>query len=194
MRKMTHEFSLLWQQARKRASKRLNLLRRDESGATAIEFALVATPFLMLLFGIIAVGLYFFTTFSLENAVEAASRPIRTGEWQTMTPAPTRDSFKQQVCSLVPAYVDCDGKLRINVQSYNVGDAIVAPACVDAGGALVPSASTPYAVGAANQIMLVTACLQWKLAGEIPFLQLGSMADGSALIQASTTFKVEPFQ
>jgi Flp pilus assembly protein TadG len=188
---MKSELSILWRQARCKVHRHSTRLTRDENGATAIEFAIVATPFLMMLFGIIGVGLYFFTTFSLENAVEQASRPIRTGEAQVA--GMTKDQFKTNVCSILPDFVDCSGKLRINVQSYNVGQAIVAPACVDAGGALVPPASTPYAVGAANQIMLVTACLQWTMAANIPFLKLGSMSDGSALIQASTTFKIEPF-
>jgi Flp pilus assembly protein TadG len=188
---MRRELSILWQLASRRARRHTSFLARDENGATAVEFAIVALPFMMMLFGIIGVGLFFFTTFSLENAVEQASRPIRTGEAQTA--GMTKDQFKTSVCGLLPDYVDCSGKLRINVQSYNVGDAIVAPACVDAGGALVPAAGTPYAVGTASQIMLVTACLQWSLAGQIPFLKLGTMADGSALIQASTTFKIEPF-
>ena len=183
--------SLLCRQARRRARRQFDNLRRDDSGATAIEFAMVSMPFLALLFGIIAVGLFFFTTFSLENAIEQASRPLRTGEAQTA--GMTKDQFKTNVCNNVPAYVDCAGKLRINVQKYDLGDIIVAPACVDAGGALVQPAATAFAPGAANQIMLVTACLEWELAGKIPFLTLSSMGNGSALIQASTTFKIEPY-
>ena len=55
-------------------------LARDENGVTAIEFAMVGLPFFMMLFGIMGVGFYFFTIFNLENAVEQASRPLRTGE------------------------------------------------------------------------------------------------------------------
>jgi Flp pilus assembly pilin Flp len=189
---MYNQLNSVWQQGRARAAATMRRLRRDDSGATAVEFAMVSVPFLMMLFGIIAVGLFFYTTFSLENAIETAARPIRTGEAQTT--GMTRDQFKATVCTQLPPYVDCDGKLRINVQSFNVGQAITPPACVNAGGNLVAPASTPYAPGAANQIMLVTACLQWSLAGELPYIRLGSMADGSALIQASTTFKIEPFQ
>ena len=165
--------------------------RRDDSGSTAIEFAMVSGPFLALLFGIRAVGLFFFTTFSTENAVEQAARPLRTGEAQNA--GKTKDQFKKDVCDKLPAYVDCDGKLRINVQKFAVGQAIVAPACVDAGGALVPPGGTPYIVGARNEIMLVTACLEWNLAALIPFLEVGHMTNGAALIQASTTFKIEPY-
>jgi len=53
-----------------------------QSGATAIEFGMVALPFVLLLFGILSVCLYFFTTFTLENAVWHAARAIRTGQVQ----------------------------------------------------------------------------------------------------------------
>ena len=56
--------------------------RRDQSGVTAIEFGIVAMPFMMLLFGIISVCLYFFTKFTMENAVWQAARAIRTGQFQ----------------------------------------------------------------------------------------------------------------
>jgi hypothetical protein len=39
----------------------------------------------------------------------------------------------------------------------------------------------------------VTVCYEWELAGKIPFLNLANMANGSALIQASTTFRTEPY-
>ena len=55
---------------------------RDSRGTTAIEFAMVALPFVLLLFGLLSVSLYFFTTFTLENAVWQAARAIRTGQVQ----------------------------------------------------------------------------------------------------------------
>jgi Flp pilus assembly pilin Flp len=187
---MMQNIQILWQQAKARSRRQLKQLGRDESGATALEFALVSMPFLMMLFGIIAVGLYFYNTFSLENAVEQAARPIRTGQAQAT--GVTKDQFKLTVCGLVPDYIDC-GDIRINVLSFNVGQPITAPSCTDAGGNLVDPAGTQFAPGTAEKIVLVTACLKWKLAGELPFLQLGGMSDGSALIQASTTFKTEPY-
>jgi Flp pilus assembly protein TadG len=45
-----------------------------DSGATAVEFALVLPPFLMLLFGIISASLVVYTAASLHYAVEGAAR------------------------------------------------------------------------------------------------------------------------
>ncbi len=41
---------------------------RNRSGVTAIEFAFVFTPFIMLLFGIFGVGLFYFAETVLDQA------------------------------------------------------------------------------------------------------------------------------
>ena len=46
----------------------------DESGATAVEFALTAPIFIALLFGIIECGLALWTQFGLQYGTEAAAR------------------------------------------------------------------------------------------------------------------------
>ena len=85
---------------------RLRDLSKDESGIAAVEFAMVAGPFLFLLFGIISVGFYFFVAFSLEHAVDTASRVIRTGQAQTQAPNPmTSSEFKHLVCSKLPPFM-----------------------------------------------------------------------------------------
>ena len=196
--------------ARSIAGAKLRTALADDSGTTAIEFGMVATPFFMMLFGIIAVGLYFFTMFTLENAVEGAARLIRTGQIQNVassgSPATytypasfnnvcsTSDAldvcFKKQVCKHLPTYVDCTNKLRINVQNFT-DFASVAPMSCLSGGNLVANGS--YNPGVQNVVVLVTACYEWALAGQMPFLKLGHMTNGSALIQASTTFVTEPY-
>ena len=63
--------------SRSRLAALASRVKQDKSGSTAIEFAIVALPFLMMIFGTLAVGLFYFTTFALENAVEQAGRLIR---------------------------------------------------------------------------------------------------------------------
>ena len=172
-----------------------NLLARwraDAKGVTAIEFGMVAMPFMMLLFGIIGVGLYFFTTFTLENAVEQASRLLRTGQAQVA--GYTAAQFKAKVCEFVPGHIDCDGKVMVNVLAFadttNVtADAL--PRCLNAGGAL--SNANQFTLPGASEVVLVWVCYEWDLSAKIPFLNLGDMPNGSRLIQATTVFRAEPY-
>jgi Flp pilus assembly protein TadG len=183
----------IWQAARARSSRFGSRLRDDEKGFTAVEFAIVAMPFLMLLFGTITVGLYFFVTFSLENAVEQGARLIRTGQAQTSNPPMTTTQFKTVVCNNAPSFIDCVGKLRVNVVSASAFSSLSAPGCTDTSGNLVPDAAESNVPGAAGDAVLVTVCYEWTLAGSLPFLKLGKMANGAALIQAATTFRTEPY-
>lgn len=166
--------------------------RTDTRGVTAIEFAMVATPFLMMLFGIIGVGLYFFTTFTLENAVEQASRLLRTGQAQQA--GYTEAQFKTKVCEYVPSHVDCAGKVTVNVLSFpdtNITPDSL-PNCLTSTNGL--SGATAYDPGGASEVVLVWVCYEWELASKIPFLKLGNMANGSRLIQATTVFRSEPYE
>ena len=79
---------------------------RDKRGAMAIEFAIVVGPFLALLFGQVAVGLFFFATFSAEHAVKEVSRQIRTGE--VYAEGKTLPDIKSEICSKAPLLVNCD--------------------------------------------------------------------------------------
>lgn len=53
---------------------------RDESGATIIEFAVVAPVFFLLIFGIIEFGLVMFSSVAIESAVMFASRAASLGK------------------------------------------------------------------------------------------------------------------
>lgn len=166
--------------------------RTDGSGSTAVEFGIVAMPFLMLLFGIIGVALYFFTTFALENAVEQAARLIRTGQAQQagMTDA----QFKAKVCELVPGYVDCETKMLVNVRSFaqpDLAPPVTQGECLTNG---TLSDATTYSPGTASQVVLISLCYEWEFARIVPFINLGNMNGGSRLIQASTVFRTEPYE
>jgi Flp pilus assembly protein TadG len=153
---------------------------------------MVGTPFLALLFGIIGVGLFFFTTFTLENAVEQAARLLRTGQAQES--GFTEAQFKQKVCEHVPSQVDCEGKVRVNVLSYpdstNITDESL-PTCLNGDNTL--SGATQYTPGGPSQVVVVWVCYEWELSSKIPFINLGNMAGGSRLIQATSVFRSEPY-
>jgi Flp pilus assembly pilin Flp len=171
--------------------------RADVSGVTAVEFGMVAWPFIVMLFGIIAVGLYFFTTFALENAVEQASRLLRTGQAQTANNGAgiTSTQFKTKVCEFLPGFIDCN-KVQVNVKSFpdttNITPAEL-PTCLGADGNL--SGVTEYTPGGASEVVLVWVCYEWELAGKVAnsWFSLGDMSNGSRLIQATTVFRTEPY-
>ena len=126
-----------WLRARARA-----LLRRwrgDESGATAVEFGIIALPFLLLLFGTMSVCLFYFANFAIENAVWQAARAIRTGQLQqgkgaytgTTTNADKKAAFKKALCAAAPTFLDCNSKAVVIVQSNANFGSISEPSCTN---------------------------------------------------------------
>ncbi|NJO32651.1 MAG: pilus assembly protein [Rhodospirillales bacterium] len=172
----------------------------DQSGFTAVEFAIVAMPFLMLLFGTISVCLFYFTNFTLENAVWQASRGIRTGQFQQgegsysgiTSDEDRKKAFKQALCAKAPPYIDCN-KVVVLAQSNSGGfGSITQPVCAT-DGTMVDQSKAEFNPGGASSVVLITACYPWGFGGNLPFFALNNMKDGSLLMQASVAFRTEPY-
>ena len=174
---------------------RLGLARlsRDENGNTAVEFAIVAIPFLTFIFGLVGISLYFFSMTSLDRGMDKMGRKIRTGEAQTMTVS----TFKQQLCDTAGVWVKCP-KVEVFVQNFPSWAAIAPQPCTDASGQVVTNTSNgndqiaKYS-GAAQAIVLVTTCYKWDFAKNIPFVKFGNLSDGSLMMQTATAFRSEPY-
>jgi hypothetical protein len=173
-------------------------LVRNEDGAAAIEFALVALPFLLFVLGLLGMGLYFLASTSLEYGVEAAARKLRTGEAEKGNM--TVGKFRELVCQSAGSYIDC-GKVSTIVQHATTWSGLTPQACTDSSGNRAGSSGSSgeliskYA-GSSSEVVLVTLCYEWDLADNFKFLKLGSSGDGSgpAIIQAATAFKSEPYK
>ena len=177
-------------------------LRQDESGATAIEFAMVIGPFLGLLFAVMEVALVYFAQFSLENANETASRLIRTGKVQTLHM--TAGQFRQKVCNSLPAFMTCDKSLIVDVRSHPTFAEAAAdlPSPLAADGSFNAGFQAAFTPGGPSQVVVVTLFYDWRLFIGLPGLGdftgklglgVGNMPDGSRLITAGFASKTEPY-
>jgi Flp pilus assembly protein TadG len=187
-----------WLRARARAQ--LRRWRRDESGATAVEFAIVAMPFLLLLFGIMSVCVFYFANFAIENAVWQAARAIRTGQLQqgqgayagTSTNADKKAAFKAALCAAAPTFLDCASKAVVIVQSNANFSGISQPSCTNDGN-IINDSSAAFNTGAGSSVVLVTVCYPWEFGSKLPLFNIGNLNDGSLLMQASVAFRTEPY-
>jgi len=160
---------------------------RAERGATAVEFALVSIPFLMLVLAMIELGLVFLVSLTLENAIIDVGRTIRTGEIQNANGTP--GGFKTAVCERMNWLGDrCGDALSIDVRTFSDFSSITA---ATADGT-VPS-PTAWNPGAAGSIVLIRAYYAWPLV--TPLMNTGvQSADGKRIIYAATAFMNEPFE
>lgn len=85
---------------------------RDKSGAAALEFAMVALPFLAMVICIIEVGVDFFFFSQIDYAAHKAAQEIRSGSVQMQKL--TADQFKTNVLCPKLSGFTCSS-VRINV-------------------------------------------------------------------------------
>lgn len=166
----------------------LRRLRTDDSGATAIEFGIIALPFFTLLVALIEVSLVFFANFTLDNAVDKASRLIRTGQAQTQGFSETQ--FKQAICDNVTGLQNCMAGLKLDVQRFDNFTGVTMPDPLDADGELRNDFS--FDPGTGGDVVIVRAFFEWNLIASFPG-GLGNMPDGGRLLVATAAFRNEPF-
>lgn len=93
---------------------------RREDGATAVEFALLAMPFFLLLFGIIELAVIFFMQSNVQNAAYEAGRQIRTGEFTGDEAAMKRIICEEMNPNITAAQIPtCSEKLTVQVSTLS---------------------------------------------------------------------------
>lgn len=158
----------------------------DQSGVTAIEFALIAPPFFALLLALFEVGLVFFSGSVLENAVNDAARLIRTGQAQAGNFS--KGAFKTAICNKL-AMFDC-ARLVVDVETFQNFSSVGLPSPLDASGNL--KNNFPFNMGVGGDVILVRVFYEWKLIA--PTLTLmTNMGTGNRLLSTAQVFRNEPF-
>ncbi|MES0809890.1 TadE/TadG family type IV pilus assembly protein [Roseibium sp. SCPC15] len=164
-------------------------LWKDRSGATAIEFAIVAIPFFMLVLAVIEVGVVHFVNRMVDNAVISASRLIRTG--QAAGGKITQDQFKDKVCDFMPDFMCSLDRLVVEVTAVNnFAAASAVDSLYDDEGNLRDT--TGYEPGKAGDIVVVNVIYQWPMLASSLGLDKADH-DGVRHLTSTMVFRNEPF-
>jgi Flp pilus assembly protein TadG len=180
-------------EAGKRVMARLGVRRfaAEQKGAAAIEFGLVAAPFLALLFAIMETAFVFFAGQSLEYAASQSGRLIKTG--QADSGGWDQAGFKTQVCAMMVALFDCQNKLYVNVQTYTSFSSASTSAPYNGTGQLDTSKMN-YQPGTAGSIVVVQLYYQWPIYVSLFHNNLQNQTGNNRLLIATSAFRNEPFK
>jgi len=165
---------------------------RARQGATAVEFALILMPFLLLLMAIIELSLIFVVTVGLDGATTAAARQIRTGSFQ-LSGASTKTDFRNLVCSKLPVLPSgCDANVFVDVRTFNTF-ADLSANFAQSGATFVDSA-TCFSPGKARDIVLVRVYYQWPLVTPGVMMAFAdNPATGQRMLSSASVFRNEPY-
>ena len=165
-------------------------LVRAQDGATTVEFALVAAPFLAMVFAIMETAIVFFAGQVLETAGADGARLIMTGQAQTL--GYSEAQFKSAVCGKIYGLFNCSAGLYIDVKNYTSFASIDTSKPVDSNGNL-QTGNFAYQPGGPGNIVVVRLVYQWPVYVSLLGLNLSDAAGSKRLIMSTVAFRNEPY-
>jgi Flp pilus assembly protein TadG len=165
-------------------------LKRRQDGAVAIEFGMVAVPFLGLLFAIIETALVFFAGQVLESAAAESARLIMTG--QAQQGGLNQDSFKDAVCAKVSGMLDCKNGVYVDVRTFSSFSTVSLTNPVDANGNLIKN--FVYQPGGSGAIVVVRLLYEWPVYVSLLGANgLSNLSGSKRLLISTAAFRNEPY-
>ena len=190
---------------RYRQSNLVSNLRRLFStydGASAVEFALVATPFIGLLAVTLQTAMLIWASRNLDDALQRAGRTIYTGQFQKSNSSQNDTStllaaMKTSICgtstSRIVTAFDCNTlKLDVALGSSFAGSTVPTPLDTKTGDWSKGFGSN-YACAQPGSIVVVTAAVKQRVAFSFLYGSVSSFSDGSRLLQSTAVFRTEPY-
>ncbi|WP_028032270.1 TadE/TadG family type IV pilus assembly protein [Chelativorans sp. J32] len=166
-----------------------DLLRRfwhEKKGAAAVEFALLALPFFLLVFAILESCVAFVAQEMLTNAADDVGRKFRTGQLQvgTANEQIVRDLMCERMSMLFPA--DCPG-LQIDLQHFGTFE----DAAEVFEGPLLPNTYL-FDPGDAGEKNVLRVYYFWPVLTNFMHDRMANLPDGKMLLFATHTWQNEP--
>lgn len=168
--------------------KLLRSLSKDRKGSAAIEFAILALPFFVVIFAIAEIAVMYFVDSGLDAALNKAVRQVRVGvakngNWDAK-------KFKEVVCDNLSFSFGCSTKLKVratvitNMASITKIDPIT-------GGSL--AVAEDFNLGQSGSYVLIQAYLPWDPTFKLYTISAGKLTDGSYVLGSAELIKNEPF-
>jgi Flp pilus assembly protein TadG len=162
---------------------------RQEGAGSAVEFGLLAAPFVTGLFAILQTALVFFAGQTLETAAAASARLIFTGQAQIN--GWTAAQFKAQVCDQIQGIFNCNSGVSVDVETYPSFSAVNLGLPISNG--TFNSSALGYNPGGPGDIVMLRLYYQYPVYVNLLGFNLSNLNGGYNLFAATAVFKNEPY-
>lgn len=178
-------------EAKTRRKGLFGLFMRDRKGVAALEFAMLATPFLLLFFAIIELCISFATRQLLNNAADDVARILRTG--QVKAADLNEAEFREMICDRMLFLVssDCPG-LIVDLKQYDTfAEAAAAKMWVQNGEVVIEDRGfDPGPSLSKNKMRIV---YKWPTMTDYMKSKVSNLNDGTSALFTAITWQNEPF-
>jgi Flp pilus assembly protein TadG len=170
---------------------------RDRRGSTAMEFALIALPFALLVFAILESCISFAGQEVMANVTDDVARQLRTGQLRKADV--TAASLQQTICSRLQIVVaqNCPG-LVVDLREYaTFADAAAAGFKIQNQDIVLTQGTneTTFTVspGLSESKNMLRVFYKWPVMTDFMAKSMANLKDGNTLHFASVTWQNEPF-
>lgn len=160
---------------------------KKKEGTTAIEFSLLAIPYVFLTVGIIELSIMYAAASLLEGATGSASRLIRTGQIQQGSGDP-ETVFRDAICAYATVLINCN-EVQLEVQTMGSFGDFSGPS-YDGDGNLNTSG---FDAGGVSDRVLIRVAYRYTMM--TPFIgPLLAGPDNSHLFVSTIVLQTEPYE
>ena len=176
----------------RRACRALRSSIKDQQGATAVEFALVALPLLSVILFLLQLAIVFFFDQALQTLTMQAARLLKVGSAQQQ--GMTQTQFRNAVCTLAPTVFRCpnlmiDVEASTNFSSVNT----TAPTPTYSQSGTVTN-TWNYNPGGPGSIVIIRVMYDWPVFGGPLAQPLINQPNQTHLLVGTVVIKNEPYQ
>lgn len=166
--------------------------RKDNRGSVAIEFALIALPFFLLIFAVVEITLSFTAEQVMSNAADDIARQLRTGQLKTTDVSDT-SKLKALICPrLFMAATPCPD-LEVDLQTYATFKTVPKTIPLKSDNDVDVSALkiNPGGAGTINQMRIF---YRWPILTDLMKTRIASIqSQGKTLLFSTVTWQNEPY-
>jgi Flp pilus assembly protein TadG len=171
---------------------------RDRRGATALEFALLALPFALLVFAILESCISFAGQEVMANITDDVARQLRTGQLRPADVAGTK--LTTLICGKLEIIVstDCPQQLLVDLRQYSTfADAALASFQIQNGDVVLMQGTSSQTFanspGPAESRNMLRVFYKWPVMTDLMAKSMANLSGGRTLHFASVTWQNEPF-
>ena len=170
----------------------LRRFRRDKSGATAIEFTLLALPFCALVFAILESCISFAGQEVLSNATDNVARQLRTGQIKAadMNEAALKTLICNQLSMIVAS--GCPG-LVVDLRQYATFADAAAQTIKLTTDRDIDTSGFAVSPGPSMSKNMLRVFYKWPVMTDFMSAAMSNLKDGKTLHFATVTWQNEPF-
>ena len=163
---------------------------KNNRGTTAVEFALVGVPFVIMSIGTIEMALMFTSQSVLQEATFAAARVIRTGQVQKA--GGTEELFREEVCDFAELLIPCN-EIQFQVQNLpSFEDAQDDPGpTFDDDGNLEDQGFDP---GGESDVVMIRVVYNYPVRTPLLQASLSNTTGGRRTMLSTMVLKTEPYE